>query len=116
MQSFDHRTYTNLLKQSSELGKQYRIDCWLEKKVVTKEESNKNATEEVKNIAAIDWKVTEEETSNTEIIEDKISEDTENVEFTKEDLITKLKDAKIKFHPNSKDETLLKKCIENNII
>lgn len=37
MPSFSHKTYVNLRSQSSELAKQYRIDCWLEKPVEIQE-------------------------------------------------------------------------------
>ena len=33
MQSFNHKMYVNIMRESAELAKQYRIDCWLEKKV-----------------------------------------------------------------------------------
>lgn len=43
-------------------------------------------------------------------------EKTDTVEFTREDLEKKLNDAGVKFSHLAKDETLLKKCIENNLI
>jgi len=62
------------------------------------------------------------EDEKTSIIEEKkedILENTENswnIEFTRADLIEKLENAGITYVKTSKDETLLKKCIDNNLL
>ncbi len=56
-----------------------------------------------------------EDITQAEVTEN-TTEDTEQVSFTRADLEQKLKDAGIKFSHLSKDETLLQKCIENNLM
>jgi hypothetical protein len=109
MLSFDHWMHVRMLKESSELARKYRIDCWLEKvKIIDPEKNIETAPkEEIKET----WPKVAESLENVSFKEIK-----ETVDFTKEDLISKLKEAKIPYHWNSKDETLLKLCIENNLI
>ena len=56
-----------------------------------------------------------EEEKNTKTEEKKV-EETQKVEFTRADLIEKLEKAGITYVKTSKDDTLLKKCIENNLL
>lgn len=113
MKQFDHKTYVRLMRESWDLALQYRKDCGLLQETpktapisndtssqdTTQAEETKNTSEEVKNETKID-----------EV------EKNDAIEFTREDLEKKLTDAGVKFSHLAKDETLLKKCIENNLI
>jgi hypothetical protein len=97
-QKFDFEMFTSLMASSPKRALEYRDKCheWLIKKEEVVEETIVTETTE-------DW-----------INVDDFTED--EVEFTRADLIEKLNTAWIKFMPNSKDETLLQKCITNNLM
>ena len=90
-EKFFFETFTNLMTISPKKALEYRDRCSQAKETPT----------ELKG----DW---------LEIKVDDFTED--EVEFTRADLIEKLNNAWVKFTWNSKDETLLQKCITNNLI
>jgi len=105
-----HQTFANFFKQSPLKAYQYRKDClWCE---IPEEFQPK--------INIIEPVITEEMVELKKEVDEEIKvlveKDLDNIEFTRADLIEKLNTAWIKFMPNSKDETLLKKCVENNLI
>lgn len=110
---WNHTQFVRFFKQSPRTAYEYRKNAlWYEipEEYQTVEEKN-----------SIKWVITNEIVNNDivevkEEIRAKIVEENSNIEFTREDLISKLETAGIKYMPNSKDETLLKKCIENNLI
>lgn len=110
-EKFHFETFTNLMTISPVRALEYRDRChkWLIEE--TKEEAIKEEATQVKTEL-------KEDVNWLEIKVDDFTDDEEEtpVEFTRADLIEKLTNAKITFHPNSKDDTLLKKCIENNLI
>lgn len=108
---WNHTQFVRFFKQSPRTAYEYRKNAlWYEipEEYLTEEEKNSNK-----------WAITNEIVNN-DIIEVKEEIKAEivdnNIEFTREDLVSKLETAGIKYMPNSKDETLLKKCIENNLI
>jgi Fe2+ transport system protein B len=62
------------------------------------------------------WNVDQDRVLNKSLFTFLFEEETEPVTFTREDLENKLNSANISFQKNCKDDTLLKKCIENNLI
>jgi hypothetical protein len=104
-EKFFFETFTNLMTISPAKALEYRDRC--HQSLI---EENQTKQEEI-----IEEKSTLKEDVNwLEIRVDDFTED--EVEFTRADLIEKLNTAWIKFMPNSKDETLLQKCITNNLI
>jgi len=57
MLSFDHWTHCRLLKESSKLAQQYRVDCGLEKAEVVEAPVVKDVIEESKDYTRDDLKV-----------------------------------------------------------
>lgn len=131
---FDFQTFTNLMKMSPAKALEYRDNCHNYKEPteneakVTKNDENteynpddfteddeiwdiSNETENNDVVVVEEEKTVEKEVEIVEKVEE-----TQNVEFTREDLIKKLTEAGVKVHPATKDNTLLKKAIENNLI
>ena len=98
MLSFDHKTHARLMKESSILAKQYRIDCWLEKPEVKQED------------------VIQENIETQDVWQEVIEESPEKKDYSREDLKEMLITSDIKFFNNAKTDKLLKLCIENKLI
>ena len=126
MEKFSFETFTNLMKIDLNRAIEYRDNChaslkkdnedpqvveFSEEKEIKWEENQENILEV--NPDDFTWDNEEIETIIEEVI---IKEETQTIEFTREELIEKLQEAKIFIPPKIKDETLLKKCIENNLI
>jgi len=118
-----HTQFVKFFHKSPRLAYEYRKNAlWFEipEEFMTEEEKQAKI-----------WVINNDTTSNdtiikkeekTSIIEDKkedILENSENsskIEFTRDDLIAKLEKAGITYVKTSKDETLLRKCLANNLI
>ena len=118
-----HTQFVKFFHKSPRLAYEYRKNalwCEIPEEFMTEEEKQAKI-----------WAINDEKTSNdtnikedekTSIIEDKkedILENTEktwDIESTRADLIAKLENAGITYVKTSKDETLLRKCIENNLL
>lgn len=109
---FNFQTFTNLMTISPERAMKYRDECHQAMKKEVKEETQ----EVIEPIITPKNNIDTIEYNPDDFTEDEEETQEEKTEFTREDLISKLKNANIKYMPNSKDETLLKKCIENNLI
>ena len=96
MAKFSYETFQNLFRNSPEKAFAYRDGLKTQETATTIKETTK------------------EDTIQAEVVEN--TSEAEQVSFTRADLEQKLKDAGIKFSHLSKDETLLQKCIENNLI
>lgn len=108
-EQFHYETFVNLMTVSPQRALEYRDRCHN----LIKEDK------QVKEVKEIKEEIKEVKTDWIELNPDDFTEDEEDevkTEFTREDLINKLNTAWIKFVASSKDETLLKKCIENNLI
>ena len=112
MEKFYFETFVNLMATSPKKAIEYRDRC----------HQNTKSNAEVEQInERVSIEKNEEVTSTgvdpKDFTEDEDEvKDGEKVDFTREDLISKLKKASITVNPRSKDETLLRKCIENNLI
>ena len=124
---FDFNTFTNLMTLNPERAMKYRDECHQtiktqvkEQKVDTKEENTENSTNNIENIDYNPDDFTEddeiEDLSNDNSSNDIDVQKEEKIEFTRADLIAKLENAGITYVKTSKDETLLRKCIENNLL
>ena len=96
---FDIRVFANLFKQNPLEAFQYRKNCNGDE---IPEEYRKNLETEGEN----DLKKWDESDSKEE----------NDKEYSREDLIAILEENNINYVKTSKTETLLKKCIENNLI
>lgn len=116
---WSHPQFVKFFKKSPRKAYEYRKEalwCEIPGEYLTEDEKN-----------SIKWLISNEtEISEVNVVEEEktaekveeIEEETqeEQTEFTRDDLIKKLTEAGIKVHPATKDETLLKKAIENNLI
>lgn len=121
---FDFETFTNLMIQSPERAFAYRDNCHKTTKtaeiwaITIDKISDDLVIGNNENSSILD-NISEEKITNLVIeweYDDFTEEETEPVTFTREDLENKLNSANITFQKNCKDDTLLKKCIENNLI
>lgn len=124
MAIWKHSTFVKFFKKDPLKAFQYRKDCLgieIPEEYLEKINPEVEINEVLENINTDkDWEPevleTLEVATDTEGIEEVVSEETQPIEFTREELIEKLKSANIFVPPKIKDDTLLKKCIENNLI
>lgn len=118
-----HTQFVKFFHKSPRLAYEYRKNalwCEIPEEFMTEEEKQAKIWVISNDITSNDTIIKEDE--KTSIIEDKkedILENTENssnIEFTRVDLIAKLENAGITYIKTSKDETLLRKCLANNLI
>ena len=106
-----HKTFVNFFKSSPRKAYEYRRDA------LWNEIPDEYKTDEEKGIKiSIDEVIEMVEEKELEVDTVETIEPVEPIEFTKEDLQAKLKEAGINFSPNAGSETLLKRCIENNLV
>lgn len=104
-EKFSFELFTSLMTSSPAKAFAYRESCSNSKEVKEEIKEEVKAKELTNEINPDDF---------TEDDEEEVKE--EKIEFNRDDLIAMLNKADIKFATNSKDETLLKKCLENNLI
>ena len=118
-----HTQFVKFFHKSPRLAYEYRKNalwCEIPEEYMTEEEKQAKILDLSNDITSNDTIIKEDE--KTSIIgeeKEDILENDENswdIEFTRADLIEKLENASITYIKTSKDETLLRKCIENNLL